>query len=90
MTPMTIQGQTLYAVTAIPNVFDCYKCARYNLNSCVRTRRDTGELYFDGADGESRHMGNGLWCISEGLDMVFINNTPEDIARYVTARLESS
>lgn len=87
MTPITIQGETLYAVTAIPNVFDCYKCARYDMNSCVRINRHTGELYFDGLDRES----NGrLWCIEHPRDMIFINNTPEDIARYVAARLEAS
>lgn len=87
MTPVTIQGETLYAVTAIPNVFDCYKCARYDLNSCVRIKRDTNELYFDGTDKET----NGrLWCIESPRDMVFINNTSEDIARYVAARLEQA
>lgn len=86
MTPITIQGETLYAVTAIPNVFDCYKCARYDLNSCVRIKRGTGELYFDGTTDNAGR----LWCIESPRDMVFINNTPEDIARYVAARLENS
>lgn len=87
MTPITIQGETLYAVTAIPGVFDCYKCVQYDKNSCVRIRRSTGELYFDGTERE----GNGrLWCIEAPRDMVFIDNTPEDIARYVAARLEAT
>lgn len=91
MTPITIQGETLYAVKSIPNVFDCYKCARYDLNSCVRIKRDTGELFFDGEDRDNGFStGHRLWCIESPRDMVFINNTPEDIARYVAARLEAS
>lgn len=87
MTPITIQGKTLYAVQSIPHLFDCYKCAQYDKNSCVRIKRDTGELYFDGTDKDT----NGrLWCIESPRDMVFINNTPEDIARYVAARLENT
>lgn len=92
MTPMTIQGVTLYAVQSIPAVFDCYKCVRYNLNSCVRINSKTNELYFDGNDrvNEVANGSNRLWCIVDGHDMVFINNTPEDIARYVAARLEAT
>ena len=87
MTPITIEGETLYAVQAIPNVFDCSQCAQNKKNSCVRIRRSTGELYFDGTERES----NGrLWCIEHPRDMVFIDNTPEDIARYVAARLEAT
>ena len=87
MTPITIQGETLYAVTAIPNVFDCYKCSRYDKNSCVRIKRDTGELYFDDTE---RECNGRLWCIEHPRDMIFINDTPEDIARYVAARLEQA
>lgn len=87
MTPLIVEGVTLHAVTAIPNVFDCYKCARYDLNSCVRIKRHSDELYFDGTDKDS---GGRLWCIEAPRDMVFINDTPEDIARYVAARLEAT
>jgi hypothetical protein len=87
MTPLIVEGVQLHAVTAIPNVFDCYKCARYDLNSCVRIKRNSDELYFDGKDKDT---GGHLWCIALERDMVFINNTPEDIARYVAARLENT
>lgn len=87
MTPVIVQGQTLYAVQAIPNVFDCYRCVQYDKNSCVRINRITDGLYFDGTDKDT----NGrLWCIEHPRDMVFIDNTPEDIARYVAARLEAT
>jgi hypothetical protein len=86
VTPLIVEGVTLYAVTAIPNMFDCYKCARYDLNSCVRIKRNN-ELYFDGGD---KSDAGRLWCVEHGQDIVFINNTPEDIARYVAARLENS
>jgi hypothetical protein len=90
MTPITVEGETLYAAKSIPSLFDCYKCVQYDKNSCVRVRRSTGELYFDGGKVTEGNDGNHLWCIEHGQDMVFINNTPEDIARYVAARLEAS
>lgn len=87
MTPIIVEGQTLYAVQSIPNAFDCYQCVQYDKNSCVRIKRLTGELYFNATDRD----GNGqLWCIESPRDMVFIDNTPEDIARYVAARLEAA
>ena len=90
MTPITVEGVTLHYVQSIEG-FDCYKCARYHLNSCVRVRRSTGELYFDGGHGiQAGNEGNRLWCIEHDRDMVFINDTPEDIARYVAARLENT
>ena len=91
MTPLIVEGVTLHAVTALPGVFDCYKCARYDLNSCVRITRSTGELYFDGGDGiQQANRNNHLWCLEHDRDIVFINDTPEDIARYVAARLEAT
>jgi hypothetical protein len=92
MNSITVEGVTLYAAKSIPALFDCYKCVQYDKNSCVRVRRSTGELYFDGGGGggPDANDGNYLWCIEHGQDMVFINNTPEDIARYVAARLEAT
>jgi hypothetical protein len=90
MTLITVEGETLYAAKSIPALFDCYQCVRYHLNSCVRVRRSTGELYFDGGNGNPSDDGNRLWCIEHGQDMIFINDTPEDIARYVAARLEAT
>lgn len=92
MTPLIVEGVTLYAAKSIPNLFDCYKCVQYDKNSCVRVRRSTGALYFDsgGGGGPAANDGNHLWCIEHGQGMVFINDTPEDIARYVAARLEAT
>ena len=87
MTPLIVEGVTLHYAEALPGLFDCYKCARYHLNSCVRTKRHNGELYFDGTDKDTNGL---LWCIEAPRDIVFINDTPEDIARYVAARLEAS
>jgi hypothetical protein len=87
MTPITVEGVTLHAVTSIPGVFDCYKCARYDLHSCVRINRHSNVLYFDDPNKDS---GGRLWCIEAPRDIVFINDTPEDIARYVAARLEAT
>jgi hypothetical protein len=87
MNSITVEGVTLHYAPTIHNEgFDCKDCAlKHSEHGCVRIRRD-GELYF-----ETRIIEDGkLFCISAQRDVVFINNTPEDIARYVAARLEAA
>jgi hypothetical protein len=86
MTPLIVEGVTLHYVQSTEG-FDCDQCAlkRGNLG-CVRIARATKELFF-----ETQVLGDGLlFCINNSTDIVFINDTPEDIARYVAARLEST
>jgi hypothetical protein len=85
MTPITVEGVQLHYVPTIPSKFDCSHCALSNGEpGCVRIWN--GELYF-----EKREPNKGqLYCINAETNVVFINNTPEDIARYVAARLENS
>jgi hypothetical protein len=87
MTPLIVEGVQLYYVPTIQgDGFDCKDCALKTSNkNCVRVRRD-GELYFETSVNE----GGKLFCIHESNDIVFINDTPEDIARYVAARLENT
>ena len=87
MTPLIVEGVTLHYVPTIHNGgFDCKDCAlKHGEHSCVRMHRD-GTLYF-----ETRFNEDGkLFCINTPMDVVFINDTPEDIARYVAARLENT
>lgn len=84
MTPITIQGKTLLEVQTLDN-FGCSDC---QAPECVRVDQETKALYFE--SGDKFGGPDSLYCISEAIDMVFINNTPEDIARYVAARLEQA
>jgi hypothetical protein len=92
MTPLIVEGKTLLAVKCIPK-FECTDCACGNKrgggDKCVRIHPKTKELYFESLQGNDR---NGLlYCINATEhDLVFINDTPEDIARYVAARLENT
>jgi hypothetical protein len=64
---------------------DSAEMGKIGSHGCVRMRRDN-TLYF-----ETRFNEDGkLFCISSPRDVVFINDTPEDIARYVAARLEAT
>ena len=85
MTPLIVEDVKLYYVPTIYGKFDCKECALSNgEHSCVRIWN--GKLYF-----EEREPSQGqLYCINQPNDIVFINDTPEDIARYVAARLEST
>lgn len=88
MTPVTVEGVELFYVPTIHGgVFDCKDCAlKEGDRSCVRIKHDTGELFF-----ETYGNDNGkLFCISTPNDVVFIKNTPKQIAKYVAARLEST
>lgn len=87
MNSITVEGVTLHYVPTIHNGgFDCKDCAlKEGEHSCVRVRSD-GTLYFETKFKEA----GMLFCISEPKDIVFINDTPEDIARYVAARLENT
>ena len=85
MTPLIVEGVTLYYAPTIHGKFDCTHCALSSgEHSCVRIWN--GKLYF-----EEREPSQGqLYCINQPNDIVFINDTPEDIARYVAARLEAT
>lgn len=85
MTPVTVEGKKLLAVRALPT-FECKDCALNN-SGCVRINTDTKELYFDTSVKHTHHM---LYCINQEYDIVFIKNTPKQIAKYVAARLEST
>ena len=93
MTPVTIEGRTLLMVKEIPDVFTCTHCYLQKDNDgighCVRIRPHSGMPFF-AAPSENISNTALLFCISEARDIVFINDTPEDIARYVAARLEAS
>jgi hypothetical protein len=85
MKSITVEGVTLHYVPTIRG-FDCKDCAlKTSDKRCVRVRRD-GELYFETSTNED----GKLFCINAPNDIVFINDTPEDIARYVAARLENT
>lgn len=76
----------MYAET-IHEMFECANCA-LNLDGkpgCVRIKPN-GDLFFETAEDQ---VGR-LFCIDTPQDIVFINDTPEDIARYVAARLEDT
>lgn len=86
MTPLIVEGVTLHYATTIPGKFDCNHCAlKEGERSCVRMWN--GELYFESTRGPNKGR---LYCINAETDVVFINDTPEDIARYVAARLENT
>ena len=86
MNSITVEGVQLHYVPSIPAKFDCQQCAlRTSDKRCVRMYRDE-TLYFE----ESVNADGKLFCINHGRDVVFINDTPEDIARYVAARLENT
>lgn len=95
MTPLIVEGVTLHYVPTIHRSdkdaqggFDCKDCALSERDKrCVRIHPTTGELRFEPLG--STDMGK-LFCIHEPNDIVFINDTPEDIARYVAARLEAT
>ena len=92
MTPLTVKGKTLLAVKSLPN-FDCKDCfcgrLRGGNDQCVRINQKTKELFFESFTGNDQ--GGLLYCINATEhDLVFINDTPEDIARYVAARLENT
>jgi len=84
MNSITIQGKTLLVAVSLPK----FGCAECQSNECVRIDERTNDLYFE--SGDKFGGPDSLYCISEGKDMVFINDTPEDIARYVAARLEAT
>lgn len=88
MNSITVEGVTLHYVPTIHGgSFDCKDCAlKTSDKHCVRINRD-GTLYFETHDNEGKGK---LFCISSPRDVVFINDTPEDIARYVAARLEAT
>jgi len=96
MTPITIQGKPMLIVDTKPNVFECRDCAcdgkHGGNNKCVRVDDQTKELYFEVIENVGLRDGqrDALYCIAGEQDIVFINNAPEDIARYVAARLENS
>ena len=86
MKSITVEGVTLHYVPTIPAKFDCNHCAmKQGDQRCVRMCRRNGELYFEKRSADEGH----LFCI-HNEDIVFINDTPEDIARYVAARLEAT
>ena len=93
MKSITVEGVTLHYVPTIHRSdkddkggFDCKDCAlKTSDKHCVRVRRD-GTLYFEKNSSEE----GKLFCINSPMDVVFINDTPEDIARYVAARLENT
>lgn len=86
MTPITVEGKKLWIVKSLSN-FECAQCALHTeKGKCVRVKRVTGELYFEiGPNDEGI-----LYCINQQHDIVFIKNTPKQIAKYVAARLEST
>lgn len=86
MTPITVEGKKLWVVKALPN-FECKDCA-LNTTACVRINPETKELYFD--TSKMQHTGHMLYCINQEVDIVFVKNTPKQIAKYVAARLEST
>lgn len=93
MTPLIVEGVTLHYVPTIHRLdkdekggFDCKDCALSASDKrCVRVSK-SGELTFETSSSEQ----GKLFCIHEPNDIVFINDTPEDIARYVAARLENT
>ena len=92
MTPLIVDGKKLWVAKAVQN-FECPHCAcgdkRGGGDKCVRIHPKTKELFFETLEG---NLQNGLlYCINMNEhDLVFINDTPEDIARYVAARLENT
>lgn len=92
MTPLIVEGKKLWMARSVQK-FECPQCACGNKRAatgyCVRIHPKTKELYFESLQGNDR---NGLlYCINATEhDLVFINDTPEDIARYVAARLENT
>lgn len=91
MTPIIVEGEMLMVAPVIngPEGFDCYDCGLRDQRGCVRIKRGTGELFFEDRGKEGTEQG-ALYCISEDQDLVFIGDTPEHIAKYVAARLEST
>lgn len=88
MTPITVEGVTLLAVEGLEN-FGCFQCALNETGKqCVRINPETNELYFDNRPMKTTH--HLLYCINQPKDIVFIKNTPKQIAKYVAARLEST
>ena len=96
MTPIIVEGKRMLIVPTKANVFECMDCACDNKhggeNRCVRLNRDTNELYFEKMENVALRDGqrDALFCIEGEHDIVFINDTPEDIARYVSARLDKA
>ena len=84
MTPITVEGKKLWMVKSLPN-FECKDCAQ-NTSGCVRINPETKELFFERPLND-RGL---LYCINQEYDMVFIKNTPKQIAKYVAARLENT
>lgn len=95
MTPIIVEGVMLLVAPVVnrgsemKEKFDCYDCG-LRLSSCVRISKDTGELFFEGNKSGTERYRGGLYCISEERDLVFVENTPEQIAKYVAARLEKA
>ena len=84
MTPITVEGKTLFVVEALPT-FTCPNC---QAPECVRVDKKTKELYFE---TKERFGGpDTLYCINQEIDIVFIKNTPKSIAKYVAAKLEAA
>lgn len=93
MTPITIENRTLLMVNEIPDVFTCSDCylqkEHDGVGRCVRVKPHSGIPFF--ADPDSTNTNSHLlFCINDARDIVFINDTPEDIARYVAKRLEQA
>jgi hypothetical protein len=92
MTPLIVEGKKLWVAKAVQN-FECPHCACGNKrgggDKCVRINPKTKELFFESFTGNDQ--GGLLYCINAAEhDLVFIKDTPEDIARYVAARLEAT
>lgn len=89
MNYIIVEGQKLFYVQTIPDKFGCHDCMLNDENKlgCVRIDRETRQPFFESND--KKYAGE-LFCIMAPQDVVFINDTPEDIARYVAARLEAS
>ena len=94
MTPITIEGRTLLMVDEIPNVFSCNDCylqkANDGIGHCVRVKPSSGIPFLAAPEDNNLNQNALLFCIDSPRDIVFINDTPEDIARYVAKRLEST
>ena len=87
MTPIIVEGVELL-VAPVLDGFNCYDCALRD-STCVRVNRDNGVPFFeDKSNGKDPMAQGGLYCIADGIDLVFVANNPKTIAKYVAARLD--
>jgi hypothetical protein len=88
MNYIIVEGRKLLYAQTIPDKFGCHDCMLNDENKlgCVRIDRETRQPFFE----SNAKTAGELFCIMAPQDVAFINDTPEDIAKYVAARLDDT